>query len=369
MRFPKRQIGIIVLLVAGILGALYMAGSDVSDLTVADIPPMEVKRTPGRMQTVLPGLVETRFTDWLQTMEIISSADGSIQPVRFYVPESVTPDQTVPLIIVLHSWSEDFKAPSFIGPVLGEAEKRGWLVVQPNYRGPNNAPEAGASPLAVADVIDAADHMIRRHHADPARVYVVGVGGGGQMALMLAARHPDRWAGVSAWAPISDLAAWYAQLEEIHPKIARDYQADLRAICGGNPSYRSGMLEYMRRSPVHFLASAAGVPMDINAGLSDGHSGPVPVSQAIRAFNVLARANGMPDAVVDDDSIAFMVTHKKVPPALEQPRMREKKRRYPVRFRRTAGPARLTLTMAGHDGNMIAAVDWLARQRGSGAHP
>ena len=45
---------------------------------------------------------------------------------------------------------------------------------------------------------------------DARRIYLIGGSGGGHMALMMAQAAPELWAGVSAWVPISDLAAWHA---------------------------------------------------------------------------------------------------------------------------------------------------------------
>ena len=42
--------------------------------------------------------------------------------------------------------------------------------------------------------------------------------------------------------------------------------------------------ELKMRSPVRHLAKAADVPLDINTGIHDGHTGSVPVSQSIEAF-------------------------------------------------------------------------------------
>ena len=44
---------------------------------------------------------------------------------------------------------------------------------------------------------------------DDKRIYLVGISGGGQMALIMAGRAPNVWAGVSAWVPIADLAEWH----------------------------------------------------------------------------------------------------------------------------------------------------------------
>lgn len=66
-------------------------------------------------------------------------------------------------------------------------------------------------------------------HGEIFQIFLLGGSGGGHMALLLAAKAPVRWKGGSAWAPITDLAAWH------HDKPV--YVANLAACCGGNPAF------------------------------------------------------------------------------------------------------------------------------------
>ena len=36
----------------------------------------------------------------------LSDADDSVQPARFYAPDS---DEAIPMVVALHSWSDDYK--------------------------------------------------------------------------------------------------------------------------------------------------------------------------------------------------------------------------------------------------------------------
>ena len=72
------------------------------------------------------------------------------------------------------------------------------------------------------DVLDAAAYAARRtRRSIQAAVYLVGVSGGGHMALLMAGRVPDRWTAVSAWVPVSDLAAWHAECRGRGPALRR----------------------------------------------------------------------------------------------------------------------------------------------------
>ena len=146
-----------------------------------------------------------------QTVTIPSSKDGTPQKALWFVPPGAGPDQSgepVPLLVTLHTWSNGYDQ---CKGYLAHARERQWVMVAPDFRGPNSRPEACASELAVQDVLDAVAYAQQHSRVDRARIYVVGGSGGGHMALMMAARAPRVWAAVSAWVPISDLGAWNAR--------------------------------------------------------------------------------------------------------------------------------------------------------------
>lgn len=291
----------------------------------------------------------------LQQAEVTSTLDQATQPVRYFAPEN--PESPIPLLVVLHTWSGDYRQTGFVEDCLQQSVSRGWALIHPQFRGPNIRPEAGGSDLAVQDILDAVDWISRQTRIDPRRVYLVGASGGGHMTLLMTGRHPERWAAASAWVPIADLAAWHAE------SVARKqrYSADVEKICGGVPGDSKKIdAEYRHRSPLTWLPHAKGVPLDIEAGIHDGHTGSVPVSHSLNAFNVLAVANGKPELQFADAVIQTMVEQQRVPEPLafqgESPAVRKHK----ILLQRSAGPARVTLFEGGHEGDMAAAIDWLA---------
>ena len=284
-----------------------------------------------------------------------SSLDGSRQGTWFSPPVGTAP---APLLVVLHTWSFDWTYPEPRTAYFNLARARGWAFLAPDFRGPNNRPEACGSDLAVQDVLDAVAWAKAHAPIDDDRVFVAGPSGGGHMALLLAGRAPGVWAGVYAACPIFDLSDWHRQRA---PEGGRksQYAIDIEQACGGLPEERPD--EYARRSPRTFMAAAraAGTHVDICTGIHDGHAGSVPVSHAIDAFNALANAD---DAISATD-IAFMVESERIPPHLafsgEDPFFVGK----PVLLRKESANARLTLFEAGHAGNYAASVDWFSRQR------
>lgn len=298
-----------------------------------------------------------------KVVAIKSTHDGTQQGALLYLPPD-TDGKPVPLLVVLHTWSGNYKQKQFGNECLAEAARRKWAVVQPDFRGPNFRPQACASEAAVQDVLDAVEYVKRQTDVDPQRIYLVGTSGGGHMALVMAGRAPQVWAGVSAWVPISDLAAWHRQRSADGGKRGGRYAKNVEAVCGGPPGASPEVdAQYRLRSPLTHLTKSKGLPIDINAGIDDGHTGSVPISHTLRAFNLLAEVNGQPGKMLSPEQVASMTKTRTVPPELAAERVDEPGRKHKVLFRRQAGPARVTIFQGGHAGDMPTAIGWLARQK------
>ena len=297
---------------------------------------------------------ETRAAALKLTVDVTSSQDGSLQKVIYWRPESAAHDAkgpAVPLIVFLHSWSGGFEQGP---PWIDRAKKLGWVLVAPDFRGPNSRPEACASDLASQDILDAVAYARRDARIDTSRIYLVGGSGGGHMALVMAARAPELWAAVSAWVPITDLATWHAESKT----RKNNYAKMLEQSCGGAPGPATEAA-YRHRSPLFHLAAAKSVPLDINTGIHDGHTGSVPVSHSLRAFNVLAA----PDKQISTEDIDFMVREQKIPSTLAAETQVDPEREKATLFRRSSGNTRVTVFEGGHESESSSAVLWLSRQR------
>ena len=287
-------------------------------------------------------------------VQIRSSADATEQPCYVILPDGYEPEREPrPLLVSLHTFSGDVEQRQM--EFEAEANRAGWIYLFPHFRGPNKTPEACGSAFAQQDILDAVDWAIETYPIDARRIYLVGASGGGHMAMLMAGRYPQRWAAVSAWVGISDLASWHQRHAD------GNYGAMLRASCGGAPGESAEVDEQYRvRSPMTWLHRAVGLPLDLAAGIHDGHTGSVPTGQTLDAFNTVARAGGY--EAIGEDEIKRL---SRPDGRLEDPKPSdlEPDEAYGrvIYLRRHAGPARVTIFEGGHEGLARPAIAWLGQ--------
>ncbi|MBI3831900.1 MAG: prolyl oligopeptidase family serine peptidase [Planctomycetes bacterium] len=282
-----------------------------------------------------------------------SSADNTDQPALFYTPKSDAPK---PLLVGLHTWGGDY-AQNTDAPYAKWAIEKGWVFIHPHFRGSNTNPKATGSEWVVKDILSAVEYAKSAAKVDASRIYLAGVSGGGYGTLLMAGRAPEVWAGVSAWAAISDLKAWHAESLVKNPS----YAGDIERSCGGKPEDGTpAEAEAKKRSPLTYLAAAQKMPVSINVGIHDGHKGSVPVSHSLNAFNALADAKDRLTA----EQITWFTEKESVPEDLkaekvDDPSHAKKK----VLFRRKSGNVVLTVFEGGHEIVFEAALGWLEQQK------
>jgi predicted esterase len=118
-----------------------------------------------------------------------SSADGTMQPVAIYVPQSYSPDHAAPLVVLLHGWEQPettLMAPPYIGQL---ADQTGTIVVAPWGRGYFDF--RGSATTDVYDALQAATHAF---NVNPRKQFLAGYSMGGFSVFRVAPVHPDDWA-------------------------------------------------------------------------------------------------------------------------------------------------------------------------------
>ncbi len=299
-----------------------------------------------RWQQEVPGVADVR---------IRSSADGHEQPALWLPPRGHGPQ---PLLVVLHSWSYGYLQHAGI-PFGRWAAQQGWAMVHPDFRGRFATAEATGSDLAVQDVVDAVDFALAEGDVDADRVFLIGFSGGRMMALLMAGRHPQRFAGVAAWVPIHDLVDWHAYNAERQTRYARE----IRASCGGDADRDAEAREQCRhRSPRTHLDGArrARLPVYIGHGVDDTV---VPPAHALRAFNQLAD----PADRFPDDAIAAAARSE----LADELRGRVDAEAYfddedpDVVLSRRSGAVTLVPFEGGHDMVYHPGLEWMVRSSGA----
>ncbi|MHC4877864.1 MAG: alpha/beta hydrolase family protein [Planctomycetota bacterium] len=301
-------------------------------------------------EAVLPKLTEVRIT---------SSLDNSRQPSLYWAPESATAKET-PVLVFLHSWSGNYQQKNVAWQ--RQAVERGWIYLHPDFRGRNDSPQACGSKFARQDILDAIDFITDRFKVDRQRIYLAGTSGGGHMAMLMAGHHPNRFSAVSAWVGISDLSAWY----RFHVKDGKpqNYARMILASLGGAPGeHRDRNTDYKDRSPLFHLKRVGDLPIELAAGVRDGHTGSVPVSHTLLAWNEIAKAKD--GILISPDDIARLnrlggqaaQLNKELEPLSVDEQLGRR-----IVLRRMAGESRVTIFDGGHEGIATAACDWLANR-------
>jgi len=259
------------------------------------------------------------------------STDQSRQPAMWFAPAET--EKPIPLLVGLHTWGGNYRQRT--GTVYyKEAKKRGWAVIFPNFRGPNWTPDAMGSDKVVQDIVDAVKYATENAVIDPDRIYLCGASGGGFLAMLMAGRHPEIWAGVSMWCGISDIKAWHAYNKQKNSKYFRDIE---KALKGDPETDQQAAEEAARRSPIHYFRDTKKLSVDIWHGAKDSV---VPSSQSENAFAAI-----IGEQIADD---------KQFPAAIGKCK---------ILRRKTCQNTRLTIFNSGHTIFYSAAIEWLSFQR------
>lgn len=292
----------------------------------------------------------------LTKIEVKSTLDQSMQPSLIWAPKSAKASPT-PLFVFLHSWSGNYKQNN--AKWLKEAQQRGWIYLHPNFRGVNQQPEACGSRLARQDILDAIDYVIQHYDVDQSRIYLAGSSGGGHMTMLMVGHHPDRFSAASAWVGISDLADWY-RFHVKDGKPQRYAQMILKSLTAKPGTSKEVDAQYRDRSPLYWIANASEVPLDLNAGVTDGQTGSVPFMHTLKAYNQLAKKNNSP--LITDAEMQQLWDQGKLTTPQSADETPDETYGRDIHLRRKSGQARVTIFEGGHEGLPEPACAWLSQQ-------
>ena len=284
-------------------------------------------------------------------IQVTSTKDGSEQPSYLILPDGYTEkSDPVPLVVSLHPWSANIDG-GRNEDLEGLVYEKGWIYLWPHFRGRNNTSEAMGSELAQQDILDAAAWVREHYPVDENRIYLTGRSGGGHMTMLMCGRYPNVWTAAVAWVGISDLAAWH----ETH----RDgnYGEMIRQSVGAPGESVEVDAELAARSPITHLANARDVALHIAAGRHDGHTGSVPISHSLNAYNVIARANGV-DEITDEEINQMLRPDGHLDAPQETDLDRDDALGKEIFLRRRAGNAMVTIFEGGHTGIATATMAW-----------
>lgn len=243
-----------------------------------------------------------------QNVQIRSSVDNTLQNAWYHQSKKNNPQ---PLIISLHTWSGDYNQED---PLAKEVLLRDWNYIHPDFRGPNNNPNACGSPLVIADLEDAIQFAIKNGNIDSKNVHIIGVSGGGFAAMLAYMKLNYPVKSFNTWVGISDLSSWYWESKGRNAKYATDVE---------QVAMKDGVMiwqELDNRSPIKLSfpgENRKNSALNIYAGVHDGYTGSVPISHSILFYNKIASAlfPGIKENVIDDSTIISLITKRRNPNA------------------------------------------------------
>ena len=211
----------------------------------------------------------------MQEIIVKSSIDNTSQPSLFHYA-----GDNKPLLVGLHTWSHG--RDNQIKNMLPYAEKYGWSLLLPEFRGANlienpKCREACASNLAIGDIFDAIGYVCKNYKIDEEKIFMLGLSGGGHMSLMTVAKRPELFRAVGAFVPITDMKAWHSYNKKYAPHI--------EACLGGSPEDVGDEI-YKERSPISYIEGLSRANLKIFHGKFDPV---VPFMQSVNLYNTICK--------------------------------------------------------------------------------
>ncbi len=250
---------------------------------------------------LLSHIAEAQRPDFLKKDSIFSSLDNNAEVFYYDKSTSAVPQ---PLVVELHTWSNSSHSQTDM--MAQHTRAKNWNFIFPNFRGVNNQPKTCCSDYVIADIDEAIDWALKNMNVDAKRIYIIGHSGGGyaSFAMYMKSRHTIH--SFSAWCGISDLSAWYRQSAERKNRYAQDIIKCTEAGETFNEQKAKDRSPLYWKTPVKKRKKSV---LQIYAGIHDGYTGSVPISQSINFYNKLLTDAKVKDAakyVSDADAAAML---------------------------------------------------------------
>lgn len=223
----------------------------------------------------------TLWPSQARLIEIISSIDQSPQKCYLYKSSAQSKE---PLIISLHTWGGNYAQRD---PILKYCVEENVNYLHPDFRGPNNNPTAAGSYLAIQDIDDAIQWAIDSLRVDTEDIHIIGVSGGGFATVNSYMKTRHKIKSFHAFVGIYNLEDWYYESLQRN----NNYANDILAITG-TINNRPNPEEVKKRSPLLMKTPTKerlNTRLYLYAGLHDGYTGSVPISQSLELYNKIVR--------------------------------------------------------------------------------
>lgn len=214
-------------------------------------------------------------------IEIKSSISQALQKCYVYKSTAYTKK---PLIISLHTWGGDY---SQRDPLLKYCMEENINYLHPDFRGPNNNPDAAGSALVIQDIDDAIQWAIDSLKVDTQNIHMVGVSGGGFATVASYMKTKHNVKSFHAFVGIYNLEDWYYESLQRKNNYAKDILA-VTGVINGKPNPE----EVVKRSPLLMKTPTKErlrTKLNLYTGLHDGYVGSVPISHSLEMYNKVVK--------------------------------------------------------------------------------
>ena len=207
------------------------------------------------------------------------TSDGLVADGALTYPPDFTASRAWPLVLLIHGGPTAASNEGF-SPLAQLFAAKGWIVLQPNYRGSDNRGNAfqraitsGAGEGPGQDVMAGVEALKKRGFVDASRIAVSGWSYGGFMTGWLVGRYPDAWRAAVMGAAALDLFDMWS---------LSDLSAQRRHALTGSPFANEA--HFREQSPLTHVAKVR-TPTLILSNAADAR---VAVSQSYKFFRALS---------------------------------------------------------------------------------